>query len=97
MAIYVTAVFTAKSGQGDSLNAALQPLIPEVRKEDGCVLYDLHRNTSTPDKFLFYEIWANQEALKKHSESANMKKLIASIENLIVDAGLIETWNVVSK
>lgn len=97
MNIYVTAVFTAKSGKGDNLNAVLQPLIPAVRKEDGCILYDLHRSTANPEKFLFYEIWSNQDSLKKHSESTNMQKLKAGIADLVVDAGNIETWQCVSK
>jgi quinol monooxygenase YgiN len=64
----VTLVVHMKSRDGQELllEAELRALIAPTRKEEGCLLYELHRSADTPGGFLFYEIWASREAHAAH-------------------------------
>ena len=64
----VTLVVHMKSRDGQELllEAELRALIAPTRKEEGCLLYELHRSADGPGGFLFYEIWASREAHAAH-------------------------------
>lgn len=53
---YVSATIVAKEGCEAELEAVLSGVVAEVRKEAGCIRYDLHRS-DYGNVFLFYEIW----------------------------------------
>lgn len=64
----VTLVVHMKSRDGQELllEAELRALVAPTRKEEGCLLYELHRSADAPGGFLFYEIWASREAHAAH-------------------------------
>lgn len=73
--VYVTAVITPVPGQEDALESALCAVIDTVRKEPGCIRYNLHRSEEDSPAFLFYEIWASQEALENHANTPHMRAM----------------------
>ncbi len=56
----------AREGQELLLEAELRALVAPTRKEEGCLLYELHRSADAAGGFLFYEIWASREAHAAH-------------------------------
>ena len=72
---YVTVVaeITAKPGCEEELKNVLLSVIEPVRKEEGCIQYDLHVSMKEPNKFLFFENWESMEALGKHAQAQHMK------------------------
>lgn len=50
---YVSATVVAKDGMEQELEKALAGVVVEVRKEKGCIRYDLHRS-DYGNVFLFY-------------------------------------------
>jgi len=62
----------AAEGQADALERALTALIEPTRAEDGCLLYDLHRDLKDPDHFVFYEIWATRDHWLAHGETPHI-------------------------
>src|SRR5271154_1116714 len=56
----------SRDGQELLLEAELRALVAPTRKEEGCLLYELHRSADAPGSFLFYEIWASREAHAAH-------------------------------
>lgn len=53
----------------DYLNQAkteLLKILEPTRKEEGCLLYELHQDLDNPNVLMFYEIWETKEAWKKH-------------------------------
>jgi quinol monooxygenase YgiN len=64
----VTLVVHMKSRDGQELllEAELRALVAPTRKEEGCLLYELHRSADATGGFLFYEIWASREAHAAH-------------------------------
>jgi len=67
----VTLVVLLKSREGQEplLEAELRALVGPTRKEDGCIIYDLHRGADTPSSFLLHEVWESREAHRLHTQT----------------------------
>jgi len=57
-------------------------VIQNTRNEKGCIFYSLFQDVSSPEKFLFYEEYANQDALDIHFKSEHLKTFITSISTM---------------
>ncbi|MDR0826457.1 MAG: antibiotic biosynthesis monooxygenase [Desulfovibrio sp.] len=89
---YVTAIITPKAGQEEALKKATLDNIPLVRKEPGCLRYDLHA-LAEGGKFLFYEIWADKAALDVHAASAHMARYHEKTDHLLAGPLEIRIWS----
>ncbi len=74
-AIILTAMVKAKPGQEEAVKEALVSLVKATRQEPGCLCYNLHQSKSDPTNFMFYEQWANQEAVDAHGKTPHMKAI----------------------
>ena len=79
--IVLTATVIAKKEHLDAVKEALTGLVEPTRKESGCLCYNLHQSKSEPTEFLFYELWAGQEAIDAHSKTPHMKALGAKLKD----------------
>ena len=71
--VTVVATLRAAPGKADALEALLIEQAAVIRKtEPGCVLYRVHRATSDPEAFLFYEIYADDAAFDAHRASPHL-------------------------
>ena len=82
-AVALVVMMHAKPGQGPLLQAELTALIRPTRKEDGCILYELHRSADVPSDFLFYEIWASREAHAEHKRTPHFLRWNARKDTLL--------------
>jgi quinol monooxygenase YgiN len=64
---------TVKPETRAELIAAAETCIAETRKEQGCILYDLHESISDPTRFVFVEQWESMDRLMAHSAAPHMK------------------------
>lgn len=74
-----TVEFTANPNMAEELIEELRILIPQTRKEPGCVRYELHRSQENPDVLLFIERFKNQAAFEFHSNTPYVKNFIGNI------------------
>jgi quinol monooxygenase YgiN len=74
-AVILTAMAKAKPDQVEAVKEALLSLVEPTRNEPGCLCYNLHQSKSDPTQFMFYEQWANKEALDAHGKTPHMKAL----------------------
>lgn len=65
--IVVIATITFQEDKISEGKQALENLIAPTRAEEGCILYDLHQNTTNPAEFVFYEKWESMAHLEKHA------------------------------
>ena len=72
--LYVIATANVKPEKRDAFRRGATACIAETRKEDGCLLYDLHESTTDPTRFVFVENWTTREALGAHARSAHVKE-----------------------
>lgn len=71
--IAVVAMIKAKAGKEDALGEVLADLVSPSRKDDGCISYDLHRNTDDRSVFVFYEQWESKELLDDHLTQPHLR------------------------
>ena len=69
----VVARIRAASGKGDALAALLSEQAAAVRAaEPGCLVYRVHRSTTDPELFLFYETYADDAAFDVHRKAPHL-------------------------
>jgi quinol monooxygenase YgiN len=79
----VVATMRAKPGREDELQAALAALVEPTLAEDGCHTYALHRGTTDPAEFAFYENWTSQSHLDAHLATPHIEKFLPQIPELV--------------
>jgi quinol monooxygenase YgiN len=77
-------ILRPKEGQELLLEADLRALAAPSRKEEGCLLFDLHRSVEGPASFLIREIWESREAHTRHTKTAHFMRWDARKDSLIV-------------
>jgi quinol monooxygenase YgiN len=68
-------VVTAEPWHAQTVDQALEVAVPAVRREPGCIQYDLHRDQSNLGRFVMIEQWSDAKALKVHSDGAAFRQL----------------------
>ncbi len=79
----VVAKIKALAGQEAEMKTALLEIIPKVKQEPGTLVYSLHQDQNDPAVFLFYEKYADMEALVAHSSTPYFKQLFKNIKSLM--------------
>ena len=64
--IHLIATLHIRPGTTDEVVRLATPCIEATRREDGCLLYDLHQSLTEPSKLVFVEKWESREALERH-------------------------------
>ena len=80
-------IFAELLGEEDAVKAALLAMVEPTRKEAGCLCYNLHQSTKDKTEFMFYEQWANQEALKAHGKTPHMNAMRQAIKGRMEKGG----------
>lgn len=73
MALLVFATITARPGAETDLRNGLLDIIPQVRAEAACQLYELYHSTEHPERFIMHERWDDEAGLRAHSEMPHMQ------------------------
>jgi quinol monooxygenase YgiN len=78
--VVVVGAFKMKAGKEQEGLELLQGLIEPTHREDGCILYALHRGTDDPGRLAFIERWASREQLDAHLQTEHVQTLLARAE-----------------
>lgn len=73
MKVYVSAIIISKPEFQKEIKEALLELVKATKKEEACIMYDLHQDIDQENRFLFYEIWENHKGLDKHNGQPHIK------------------------
>jgi len=78
--------FVVKKEKLDFVKYELLKILGPTRKENGCILYELHQDLDNPYIFMFYEIWENEDYWKAHDKQQHIvefkKAIEKSVENI---------------
>ena len=85
-----------KSGSEDTFLAAVQEALPEVEKEEGTLVYTLHRSQKDPTVFLFYEKYTDADALAVHSGTPHFKKMSGALATILDGAPEFDMYDEVA-
>lgn len=88
----VVAHLRARPGKEAELEQALLALVAPTTAEDGCLNYDLHRETGDPGHFVFYENWTSQQALARHLAAPHIQAVLARADELLAAPPDIRTF-----
>jgi quinol monooxygenase YgiN len=80
---YVIAELVSKPDQADALRAIMVPFVAGARKEPGCLHYSLLEDLKQPERFLTFETWANEDALKAHMVTPEIKAAGPKLEPVL--------------
>ncbi len=91
MSLLVFATITAKPGSGADLKTAFLSLIPQVRAEAACQLYELYESTEHPDQFIMHELWDDEAGLAAHANMPHMDAFKQNFGSLMAAPALLTT------
>lgn len=95
--LIVVAKIKAKEGSVEEMERAFLKMIDCVKaKEDGTLIYLLHRAANDPHTFMFYEKYRDQDAFRHHSSTPYFKELFAAIGPLLDGKPVIEFYEEVA-
>ena len=73
----------AREGQELLLEAELRALVGPTRKEEGCLVYDLHRGAELPGAYLLHEVWSSRDAHTAHTRTPHFLRWNARKDALV--------------
>lgn len=79
MTVPVVALFTAKAGYEEKVQAMFQSVIETTLSEEGCITYQLNQDAENPRRFVWTEEWTSAELLQKHLNAQHIVKLFKEI------------------
>lgn len=88
---YVSATIMAKDGKEAELEKVLANVVADVRAEEGCIRYDLHKSDDGKT-FLFYEIWESPVHLAAHAKTPHIEAMQQASADLVAGDPVINTW-----
>ena len=91
--VAVVGSFTAQPGKEEEAIQALQALVAPTHREDGCILYALHRGVDDPRRMAFVERWASRELLDAHLASPHVQQILTRAEERFGDSADIVVYD----
>ena len=76
-------VLRARAGQELLLEAELRALIGPSRKEEGCLIFDLHGSMDQPGSYLLHEVWASRDTHAEHTHTPHFLRWDARKDALV--------------
>ncbi|MCL2123643.1 MAG: antibiotic biosynthesis monooxygenase [Desulfovibrionaceae bacterium] len=92
---YIVATIHPKAGKEEAVKAEILKNIPNVRKETGCLRYDLHVRKTGGDTFMLYEIWADKAAFEAHGLAPHMAAYRERTKDLFEKPAEVSVWSAV--
>jgi quinol monooxygenase YgiN len=80
--VKITAILSAKPGQGAELKALLLGMAPRCRSEPGNLRWDVWHDQSQVDRYILDELYLDNAAVAAHRETPHYKDYLSRIGNL---------------
>jgi quinol monooxygenase YgiN len=90
--VVVVGSFTAEPGREEEALEAMRGLVEPTHREEGCILYALHRGADDPRRIAFVERWSSRELLDAHLKSEHVADLLRRARALFGESGDIVVY-----
>lgn len=96
--IAIIAKLKVQDGKGDEFAEAAKEMVAAVRANEAgkALAYTLHRSQTDPNTFVFYETYADAEALDAHGKTAHMAAFGGKLRGLLNGRPEIERFDPVA-
>ncbi|MCS6230902.1 antibiotic biosynthesis monooxygenase [Shewanella baltica] len=91
--IACVASFLAKEGKTEALIAALASLIPDTRREAGCIRYELNVSRDEPRRVTFVEKFVDIAAFDEHCAKDAIQHYFHQVMPELVESFHVETYH----
>lgn len=81
--ILVNAIFDVKESEFDNFLSDINKLIDSSKQEEGCLGYELYQSTSSENRFVMIENWADQAAIEKHNQNPELLAFAQNVANYV--------------
>lgn len=85
-------IIDAMPGKTEDLKKALIQLVPQCRKEEGCLLYELYEPCKEQGRFLVLMKWKDLNALRAHEASKPIAQFVQKHDRILYDAVTQTEW-----
>lgn len=89
MSVPVVAIFLVKPGTEDVVEHLFRSVIDTTLGEDGCISYQLNRDTENPRRFVWTEEWESKALLERHLNAPHITDLFSVIPQYIETSEII--------
>lgn len=89
MTVPVVAIFVAKPGSEQTVEALFRGVIEATLAEQGCLSYQLNRDPKNPRRFVWTEEWASRSLLQKHLGAPHVTELFTRVAEHIEQSEVI--------
>lgn len=88
----IVAIMTLQEGKSEQFHQITEELIANSRKEAGVVTYKLFKSTENDNEFLFFEEYADKQAMEQHSKSDHFNKFMEAVKPLLAGEPRLEMF-----
>lgn len=78
--IRIVATLIAKPEHTATIHRAVERVVEPSRQEVGNIQYDLHEEIGHKGTYVFFEVWASQEAVDHHNNTVHFQNFVKEIE-----------------
>ncbi|MEH0874398.1 putative quinol monooxygenase [Pectobacterium cacticida] len=89
MTVPVVAIFEVKPGAEAIVEKLFRGVIETTLAEEGCITYQLNRDSNNSSRFIWTEEWQSLELLQKHLAAQHITTLFAEIPQYIEKSEVI--------
>ena len=90
--VHVLASFDVKQDKINEFLDAVRPCIDLTNKEDGCITYNLHKDSNDNNKFVMIEEWESRSHLDAHLETDHVKQLLNNLNDVTVTDAVVSIY-----
>ena len=91
--IVVTGSVTARKDSFDEILRLSQEHVYRSRTEPGCIAHAVHIDCENPLRLVFFERWADRDALRKHFAVPASRELVRSLQTLAAGPATLELFD----
>jgi quinol monooxygenase YgiN len=90
--VVLLVTLTARPGKEAEGEDFLKALLEPTHREDGCLLYAIHRGVEDPLQMAFVERWESRELLEKHRASDHIQTALVEVGEFFSDGPVITIY-----
>ena len=91
--IVVTGSVTAREDSFDEILRLSQEHVNRSRTEPGCIAHAVHVDCENRLRLVFFERWADRDALRKHFAVPASRELVRSLQTLAAGPATLELFD----
>lgn len=94
--ILINAIFDVKETEFENFLSDINKLIDSSKQEAGCLGYELYQSSSSENRFVMIENWADQAAVEQHNQNPDLIAFAQSVGNYVTAKPVIHVAEVAS-